>query len=551
MTTSAAVQNRLKSEYNRALKEMRKQYAEEVALIRAREEQERRRAEEKLRKEKTERDRIKMEKKIDTARRELRRRQEREEEWKEKLRQTQIRREARKERFHKARLLILQELEDEAKHWVATTPEEVEQVFGPRNELLVSQQLWTRPHSRIGVAPEDATFWRYQSDTWTMSRTYLTPKEYLFQGLLETADYQANLDEITYWTPEKVSQQTMKENRARLRALVEKQTLLLIVQRQLHRENLGAATNASSNPNRRKLFIAQIPKHHSHSLQYGRRKYQHVPPDHPLRFFLAKQQQHPITYDEVECQVALEKDNFSKFFTLHDEEEVLPGSDGMPQFQIRPHQSWPLLLGKEEERNRSLEKEKIREKKEEQSLWAQMGGMEAADAEPDVKSEEENEYLTSAIKTESEEDEDLNSLIPDPILKEFAQGPDEWKVNEKDVDWMITKLEKQIMLLEDDMQGFMKSQKTDTKESELSNWKKSDSHYYTEAMEIVEGLTAEQQDAICSLDDVDFKGESDIPRLIELLRSVPGLLEHQIHAIVKVEMEHLKSADDITGLNNP
>jgi len=505
-----------------------------------------------MRREKAERDRIKMEKKIETARRELRRRQEREEEWMEELRQTQLRREARKERFHKARVLILQELEEEAKHWVATTPQEVEQVFGPHNELRVSQKLWARPHSRIGVAPEDATFWRYESDTWTMSKTYPTPKEYLFQGLRETADYQANLDEVTYWTPEKISQQTAKENRARLRALVEKQTLMLLVQQQLQRENMGTATNTSSSSHKRsKLFIAQIPTHSSHALHYARKSYNHVPPDHPLRYFLAKRQQHPVTYDEVERQVALEKDNFSKFFILQDEDEGISGSGGKPHFQVRPHEYWPLLLGKEEERYRTPEKEKIRQKKEEQTLWSQIGGMEAADSEPDINSIEENSFLMSATATEAEHVEEEDSLIQDPLLKEFAQGPEEWKVNEKDVDWMINKLEKQIMLLEEDMQNYMQSEEIGTTQSSIPTVKETDNANYTQAMGILEGLSIEQQEAICALDDIDFKGESDIPKLLQLLRTVPGLSEDQIHAIVNVEMEHWKSTNDIAGPNNP
>jgi hypothetical protein len=384
-----------------------------------------------------------------------------------------------------------------------------------------------------------------------MSRTYPTPKEYLFQGLRETADYQANLDEITYWTPEKISQQNAKENRARLRALVEKQTLLLLVQQQLQRENLGTATNASSSHSRRKLFIAQIPKHTSHALHYAGKSYSHVPPDHPLRYFLAKRQQYPITYEEVERQVALEKGNFSKFFTLQDEDEVITGSGGKPQFQVRPHEYWPLLLGKEEERYHSPEKEKIREKKEEQTLWSQIGGMEAADSEADINSLEENSYLMSATATEAEQVEEGDSLIQDPILKEFTQGPDEWKVNEKDVDWMIAKLEKQIMLLEDDIQSLRQSQETLTTESALPTAKETDNTNYTQAMGILEGLTIEQQEAICSLDDIEFKGESDIPTLIQLLRTIPGLSEDQIHAIVNVEMDHLKSNNDIVGPNNP
>lgn len=122
---------------------------------------------------------------------------------------------------------------------------------------------------------------------------------------------------------------------------------MLLVQQQLQRENMGTATNTSSSSHKRsKLFIAQIPTHSSHTLHYARKSYNHVPPDHPLRYFLAKRQQHPVTYEEVERQVALEKDNFSKFFILQDEDEGISGSGGKPHFQVRPHEYWPLLLGK-------------------------------------------------------------------------------------------------------------------------------------------------------------------------------------------------------------
>mmetsp|Transcript_18222 Transcript_18222/g.25918 ORF Transcript_18222/g.25918 Transcript_18222/m.25918 type:complete len:552 (+) Transcript_18222:63-1718(+) len=497
-----AMQNKIRAEYSRAMKETRKRYAEEVAAIKAKEEAERQRANEELAKQKAERQKLKVLKSIESAKKQLHLKQQRQIEWEEELRLAQQNRDERKERFHKARLLILQELEEEAEHWVATTPQEVEQVFD-HNAHITSQQLWARPHSRIGVAPEDATFWRYMSDTWDMSKTYRTPKDVIFQHLQEQMDYQANLDETTYWTPQKQQDQFQKEERARLRALVQRQSILQLVQQQLHREALlDDSTFASNN---HKLIVAQV--------QYQQSSYdlhsntQNIPPDHPLRDVLAKNQNYPTNFQDMERQVALSKDNFHKFFLLED-----------AQIQVKPHESWPVLLGKEEKPDMRIEKERKRDKKEDQTLWSQMGGYEGADQEEDDDADDEqNAYLTSQSEENDEEQEqDLQLLGIDPVIQEFYQGPEELKLNEQDIDWMIEKLEKQVALLEDDIKTQMSAMSTSLESLPLSvpttpmasnGLKNENDINYITAMGIVNTLTKEQQDAICALENIGFKGD--------------------------------------------
>ena len=129
------------------------------------------------------------------------------------------------------------------------------------------------------------------------------------------------------------------------------------------------------------------------------------------------------------------------------------------------------------------------------------GWNEAADAEDD----EDEDYLLEAASDELEgqpEADEEEEVEDNPVLAEFARGPDELKVNEQDIEWLTEKLEKQVQVLEDDLQSQMafeppevgapvkiaaREEGEEQLEARLAEVEK-DMEHYIAAMEIVEGL---------------------------------------------------------------
>lgn len=202
--------------YSKEVSKLRKQYAAEVARQRAADEA----AAEAEKRETTRRQlEYARKKNIRTAQNALKQQQikaQRDAEFAEELRLTQIQRDATKARFQRARQMVVDELEEVAHLWL-TTPQEVEDAFTPETEQL----LWARPNSVLGEADPtlDTEYWRYESHTWHMDKTYPTPRELLLQEFLDQAYEEANIDE-DFWTPERLEEREALERKARLRAMV-------------------------------------------------------------------------------------------------------------------------------------------------------------------------------------------------------------------------------------------------------------------------------------------------------------------------------------------
>ena len=122
---AAAEYNNRRAAYKKEVSILRKDYASEVALQRAADAAETLAEEKEIRRGKLERQRLKNVRSAQTSMRELEKRRLRELEFQEELRVAQINRDGRKERFRKARQMVVDELEEEAPLWL-TTPEEVE-----------------------------------------------------------------------------------------------------------------------------------------------------------------------------------------------------------------------------------------------------------------------------------------------------------------------------------------------------------------------------------------------------------------------------------------
>ena len=202
--------------YAKQVSKLRKQYADEVTRQRAADQAAAEAQQRETTRRKLENARKKNEKSAQNALRQQQMKAQRDAEFAEELRITQLERDATNERFRKARQMVVDELEEVAHLWL-TTPEEVENAF----TLETEQLLWARPNSVLGEPDPtlDTEYWRYESHTWHMDKTYPTPRELLLQELLENAYEEANIDE-SFWTPERLQEREAIERKAKLRAMV-------------------------------------------------------------------------------------------------------------------------------------------------------------------------------------------------------------------------------------------------------------------------------------------------------------------------------------------
>ena len=223
--------NNRRAAYKRQVSVLRKQYAEEHSRWKKEAEASKASQQENLTRQRLERQRLKN---IRTAKNAIKQeefRKVQEMEYHENLARQQIVREAQEERQRRARQLVIDELEEEAPLWL-TTPEEVDAAFTHETE----QMLWARPGGFIGVANPsiDTHFWQFQTHAQQFRKSYPLMRDVFLQDQVETAYYEANVDN-EFWTPERLAEQEKLEEKARLRALLQTagRSELLRKQRQL------------------------------------------------------------------------------------------------------------------------------------------------------------------------------------------------------------------------------------------------------------------------------------------------------------------------------
>ena len=134
--------------------------------------------------------------------------------------------------FEKGRKLLLEELEEESKDWMAS-PQEVDAVF---SSYGVDQRLWGTVGGYVG-SPEptdDSHFWSMESHSQEMKKTYDTARELLLKELEDHFYEQDNYDH-TYWTQELLDTKHELAQKAKLRAIVrdEGRKALLMKQRNM------------------------------------------------------------------------------------------------------------------------------------------------------------------------------------------------------------------------------------------------------------------------------------------------------------------------------
>jgi len=581
----ANIYNQQRAHYNRAVSALRKQYYTEISIQREAERRRKALAEAKLKRESLERKRLKAMVTADNARKQLDQRDRRLDEWGRELKVTQMERDEKKELYKLARQRIVDELEAEAHLWL-TTPEEVEKALG---NPVASQILWTRAGGMIGAPSGEDTgfgdhgdFWRYECHTWDARPTYKSPKEVMLEELEYMSYLQANNDP-KYWTKERVEEEEMKEQRARLRSIIreEGRRSLLNKQREMMKDIYG---KEDSGYNKKE--------------KDGEKKGGRLPPTAmpaPKLDYLAD-------YEAQEREgVEILKRDPRKFFLFEDDlpnesnnlaglhggkedgdqsagESSSSGSLGRPVglrnpfFNDKPT-PFPLRMGRDLPEDTRTEKEKKRDERQER--------MRAAAAEAALAAEKGMSYEVAMAAEEDLEDgsDDVDyDEAEEDAEKELWEGQiDEWKDTDKkvfdmtppasrvtpdEVDWMIAELKTKAKTMQDRLDFEDKIRRKELERSmsgdvamkpietldEVDRYVMEGLGYDMEKMEaLVRDLTPEQSVA---LEQIDFTGRVGITNeeMAGEIRVVPGLSEEVVQSLVEMEMSLLKD-EKLKNLN--
>jgi hypothetical protein len=543
--------NKRRAAYKRAVGQLRKQYALEVSQQRLTDEKAEAEKKAEETRKRLERQRVKNARSVKNAMRHEEARRKRAKEYEEEVKISQANREARLERFEKARRLLIQELEEEAVHWLST-PEEVDAAFdGDYNE----QKLWSRPGGFIGapLPTDDADFWKYESHTWNMSRTYKSARQKLMDELEDMAYYNSNLDE-DFWTDENITFQNELEEKAKLRALVreEGRKSLLLKQRQMM-QDIHAGKN-SVGPD----GMQPIP----------------TPMAAPSLNVLAD-------YKAMEEEGAkiLEADP-SKFFVF----DSSTGGDGDKQSMGKPIRlrdpvrdstgtgtPYPELVGRVPKEDLRTEREKKRQEKEER-MWAAA----QAEAASGVEFAADDELMPTKDPVDYDKlgnygDEDdiawEEGLDPQKDA-DLLNTPRDERFNESDIEWLIESIEKKIAGLNEiirlesaseDSPGSGSSSDDDVERAlgvKTIKSKNVDEHgrEFTsyevigdDNMSVLDSLNAEQITAIGALENEDCKTPEEVKNA---LSKVPGLTDDQIQSLVDLEMSLIKGSSETSDGDN-
>jgi len=494
----AQVYNRQRSIYNQAVSTIRKQYAEEIRV----QVESQKTQEEELRaailRARLQRQRLKN---IQSAKNALRHEQEREKQkilFQEKIKQQQVIREKEKQLTHQARALALVELEKDAKYWMSTV-QEVEEMFATPSIMEVEQKLWARPGGYLG-SPNPSIhdeFWRFESHTWDMSKTYPSPRDLLLEDLQEFSYQQANMPsedptspssrKTVYWTQERVLAQDELEEKAKLRALVreEGRKALLLQQRQrmqddyaLKVKELGQTYGLSKDVQ----YPLELPSPTLDILgnyQAMEREGVKLLEAEPERFFVFDS-----TVDTsssggtaTSSSSTARSDSMVNVTGGNDDDETkdvettasIKRALGRPIALRDPIRDtsptrtpYPQLVGRLLKPDTRTEREKKRDEKQEK-MWAAANATLAAAGKVDVAADDDlknvggpSEPMEYNIFGNRGDEEDvaweqslMREVDDEKDREELLQTPRDQRYSEEDIDWIIGQLEKRIQALED------------------------------------------------------------------------------------------------------
>lgn len=510
--------------YNKQVSVLRKQYAQEIAQKRAEEERKKKADREEQEARKKERKRLKLLKSIENAKRDVETKKRAAKKFQEHLVKQQVIREAKNERYRKARALLLQELEEESQYWM-TTPEEVEQQLGGHE---TEQLLWSNPHL-IGIAPPDALFWKFQSYTQRLEKTFMSPKEYLLERLSEVMVVQASMDSA-FWTEERVNKTIERKEKAKLRALVQMygKEILLKKQnqwlKQKYLEDRAKIEYGESESDRRKLIrpYVKIPPSSLDVLaDYKAQEEEGVKLllKNPSKFFAFENQaqvSHKTSENNEQQQQQQQgederlqsEDDDTSTDETHQQEQPL----GKPialihEFGDDVVEPFEVMLAKDIKRPKYTAKEKQRFFKEDERLAKQK---EAQLVESGLDFEHtEFEDVAGEVDHETEdykewEDQMMKRFGPSGMTREELRkvSPHE-RFTDEDMEWIVEKLQDRMKQVTIDMKM----------ENERHGYNKEEKEIMTQIETIIMKLDEEQSNALSSLnlqEQLEGKDEADL-----------------------------------------
>jgi len=382
--------------YKKQVSELRKQYKQELDVKRREEEREQQKISTKQAIEVAHRRKVKLLRSIGNERKQRELQAERRAEFEEYLRMAQVNREARRERFVKARRLVIEDLEKESHLWMSSV-EEVDKVFDDKN---IMQELWTHPYT-VGARPKDSVYWRFQSRTADMSRSYPKRREMLLDQILDDVHADENIDP-EYWTNEKFDTVFQREQRVKLQAMIRKEgrKRLLKQQHELMKEHFTLA------PNQKEAGVPlKLP-----------------PPDLSILSDEKMMEEEGLKalFESPESFFHMED---GKVIAVKDEFADLP--DGRP---------YPLFIADDTPLVKKKKKPEPKSKKQ---------GKKESPAE-DMEAESVDEYMDESSPDYLKEiavTEVSNDAIPED---EDLFIPEEQRFTERDVDWVAEKLQTKI-----------------------------------------------------------------------------------------------------------
>lgn len=428
-----------RASYKRQVTKLRKSYMDEYLRHRAEDEAQRDALRAETTRRRLERQRAKNERSVENARRQEELRRQTHLAFQDHLRMEQQKRDGRKEIFRKARQVLINELEEEAKLWL-TTPEEVEAAFTPEAEQL----LWARPQGVLGVPNPslDSHFWQYEGHTWDMSKTYKTQSEILLAEFEEEAYVQTNVDP-TIWTPERIQNQEHLERKAKLRANVRLEGRKALLKRQ--KEYLDEENEIQEGEPPKPMPVPSLGV--LANIRAQEKEGAELLLQDPTKFFIFDGKAGSSS-DSLDASP-----EFQKKGPTDDVDETYSGPSlgvpidirdplrtGQPQGRV-----FPIGVGKLPKPDTRTEKEKKRQEREER-LWAAAQAQAKADSnELDLVAEEDREIgepldYDNNDDWDSDDEEWVKGLDPDKD-SDILNLPREYRYREEDIDFVIGQLE--------------------------------------------------------------------------------------------------------------
>lgn len=553
--------NRRRDAYNKQVSGLRKEYAAEVALQRAQDQAEASAKRQQEARSKLERQRLKNIKSAASAVRQKQLREERDVEFQEELRIAQIDRDAKNARYTLARQMVIDELEKEAPLWL-TTPEEVEAAFNAATE----QELWARPNGVIGAPfpTEDAEFWKYETRTWQMRRTYKTRGEIILEHLEEEAYKDANVNPA-YWTPARLKYREALEEKAKLRAMVRDagRRALLLKQQEMLQERFGS--DADSIPRTMPVSNVTVLKDVDAMEREG------------AKFLLSD----PTKFFEFFNDVVNDNENANGNDKGGNHSDYVGPSLGVPVALKNPiafgpgeDRPFPITIGTMLKPDQRTEKEKKRDERTQQMLAAAAGIDDAAGDDVIDIDDEVPEHLRVDYNQEIryDSDDEWEARLDPEIDKNLYNVPAGMRIKESDQEYVVQKLDKHIRHLDEKIRLDIENARLQLGAARAAGLAEDDferapegSHYYIntpdgqsynmeelgidheEVDDILSSLTEEQLVYMHAIESEAGDTPLTSDELRKKLGVIPGLTEAQIDKIISLE-EILASKEEISKL---